>query len=125
MPTHCQAINQRGKPCGAEPYRDGLCRWHHPSLEADRKRWSAKGGAARSNKSRAAKALPAEILTTDELISWLSLVFKQTIVGKTEPPVATACANLARTIAEIRRGAEIEDRLADVERLMGAGKRTS
>ncbi len=120
MVGKCASLTRDGKPCSASP-RPGsaYCPWHDPSLSKRRAEWSAKGGSGRSNKARAAKALPSPILSSDELISWLSLVFKQTIVGKTEPPVATACASLARTIADLRRGAEIEDRLAGLERVLG------
>jgi len=69
--------------------------------------------------------LPAEILTTDELSAWLGVVFKQTMVGKIAPPVGTACANLARTIHDLQKDAGLEDRLGELETLLGIGKRAS
>jgi len=125
MASRCQATNQQGKPCGAEPYRDGLCRWHHPALEADRKRWSAKGGSARSNKSRAAKALPTELMSTDEIAAWLTIQYRKLITGQIEPGIATASATVAKAIADIQRGAQIEERIAQIEALLDTGRRSS
>ena len=123
MPTRCQATNQQGKPCGADHYRDGYCRWHHPALEAERKVWSAKGGSARSNKQRAAKALPTELMSTDELSAWLTIQFRKLITGQLTPGVATASATVAKTIAEIQRAAQLEERMAQIEALLDTGKR--
>ena len=37
MPSGCQAINQAGKPCGAEALPTGFCRWHDPALAEQRR----------------------------------------------------------------------------------------
>jgi len=115
----CAGTNVDGTPCSAQP-RPGkpTCIWHDPEAKAQRSEWSARGGSARSNKSRAAKTLPAAILTTDELISWLSLVFRQTIGGQLTPGIATATATVAKTIIEIGKVALVEERLAELERAL-------
>ena len=123
MASRCQATNQQGKPCGADHYRDGYCRWHHPDLEGERRAWSAKGGSARSNRARAAKALPTELMSNDELSAWLTIQFRKLITGQIEPGIATASATVAKAIAEIQRGAQVEERIAELEALLGTGKR--
>jgi hypothetical protein len=119
QPTSCQAANQSGKPCSAAHWRDGWCRWHHPDLTEQRKAWSAKGGQQRSNRARAKKQLPADLLTTEELHSWLGIVFKKVITGTLDPPIATAAANVARTMVELTKTTLLEDRMADLERRLG------
>jgi len=44
MPDHCVSRNKDGGPCGAAVWRDGLCRWHHPELEAERIEERRRGG---------------------------------------------------------------------------------
>lgn len=117
--VNCNGITKGGKKCRARVIPGTNWCVFHSADEAQRRAWAAQGGVNSSNVARAKKQLPAEILTTEELSAWLSLVFKQTIVGKTDPPVATACANLARTIAELQKAANLEDRLASLEEMLG------
>ena len=34
MAEVCTGTTAAGAPCAAQAWRDGLCRWHHPDLEA-------------------------------------------------------------------------------------------
>ena len=72
-----------------------------------------KGG--RANSASAKKALPADPMTTEELHAWLGVVFKGVIAGKIEPGVATASATVARTMAELLRATELEERITNLE----------
>ena len=123
MVDRCRGTTKEGNPCGAKP-RPGsdLCPWHDPALAARRSAWSAKGGQQRSNRARANKELPAEPMTLAELHSWLGIAFKRVIAGTMDPPIATAAANVARTMADLAKAAEVEARLAEVERVLGTGK---
>ena len=120
MVGKCSGTNVDGTPCSATP-RPGksTCVWHDPATKAQRAEWSKRGGKGRASKARAAKALPTELMSTDELAAWLTVCLKRVITGAMDPPVGTAAANLARTIADIRRGAEIEARIAELEALLG------
>jgi len=120
MVARCPSLTREGKPCSATP-RPGsaYCAWHDPELSKRRSEWSAKGGANRSNKSRAAKALPTELMSTDEIAAWLTLQYRKLIAGQLTPGIATASATVAKAIAEIQRGAEIEARIAELEALLG------
>ena len=126
MVGKCSGTNVDGTPCSAQP-RPGrpTCVWHDAATRGQRAEWSKRGGQARSNKARAAKALPAPILTTDELAAWLGIILRRTMVGETDPPVATACANLARTIHDLQKDAKLEGRIGELETLLGIGKRAS
>src|SRR3712207_5822938 len=85
MQGHCSALNREGKPCSAQAWRDGLCRWHHPDLADERAGWRAKGGAERSNSSRARKALPEDLVDVrDALLRTLGGLEN----GEVEPRVA-------------------------------------
>lgn len=126
MVARCPSVTRERKPCSATP-RPGsaYCAWHDPELSKRRSEWSAKGGANRSNKARAAKALPTELMSTDEIAAWLTIQFRKLITGQIEPGIATASATVAKAIAEIQRGAQIEERLAEIEALLGNGRRSS
>jgi len=120
----CRGVTATGKPCGAKP-RPGtdLCPWHAPDLAERRKEWSRRGGANSSNKARARKALPNGTLTMAEVRGLLGITLRGVLAGKVEPGVGTACANIARALNEVTKTAEVEERIADLERL--AARRVS
>ena len=115
MPDQCSARNKSGGPCNAQIWRDGLCRWHHPELEAQRIEERRRGGRARSNKARAMKQLPDEALTAAELQGLVSRVLRQVISGALEPGIGNCVANLARSLVTIREATTLEERLTDLE----------
>jgi hypothetical protein len=119
MPSQCLGKTKRGAPCSAQVWRDGLCRWHHPALEAQRAEERRRGGAARSNKARARKQLPAEILSDDELLAWLGVAFKAVLAGKMLPGVGNAAATIAKAMVAVKQASELEDRLAAIEAKVG------
>ena len=124
MLVKCSGTNVDGTPCSATP-RPGSawCVWHDPATKAQRTEWAKRGGKARSNAARAKKALPTELMTSDEIAAWLTIQFRKLITGQIEPGIATASATVAKAIADIQRGAQIEERIAELEALLGTGKR--
>jgi hypothetical protein len=97
------------------------CVNHSPDVtDAQRKAWAAKGGANSSNRARARKQLPGEAMEPDELTAWLAVVFRRLVNGELEPPIATATANLARTMLAVREATEIETRLDALEKAVEA-----
>ncbi|MDQ3412433.1 MAG: hypothetical protein M3509_09995, partial [Chloroflexota bacterium] len=80
MDMKCSASNKDGSPCNARPWREGLCRWHHPDSQATIAAGRRKGGQAKSNKARAKKAIP-EAMTTDEMAGWLGVAFRKVLAG--------------------------------------------
>ena len=119
MATRCQATNQAGQPCSAQHWQDGWCRWHHPSLEAERREWSRRGGANRSNKQRAKRQLPDGALSAAQLNGLLGTTLKGVLVGRVEPNVGNCVASLARAIRDVAGWADLDERLSQLEREEG------
>jgi len=92
-----------------------FCVSHDPSKVTQLAEWRRKGGYASSNKARAKKQLPAELMTNEQLHSYLGIVFTRVIVGKIEPGVANAAAGVARVMAELSRATELEQRIIALE----------
>ena len=119
----CRALTRDGDPCNAKP-RPGSdwCPWHDADLSARRSEWSRRGGVGRSNKRRAAKQLPEEVLTPAALQGLLGRTLRDLLAGKAEPGVANAAANLGRAIVAVREATEVEARLAELEQRAGIGE---
>ncbi len=116
MVNHCLATAANGSPCRAQVWRDNLCRWHHPDLRTERDEWRRKGGAGRSNLSRADKRLPRSPRDVrDALLRALSAVE----AGDLEPPKAQAMASLARAFVTVAESGELADRVASLEAVAG------
>src|SRR5687767_619883 len=101
QPTRCRASNQQGQPCAAAHWRDGWCRWHHPDLGAERKAWSAKGGASRSNAERARRKLAGDLRDLAGVKAMLLEAMQATKDGTLEPGVLTALATAARAVVAV------------------------
>jgi len=121
MDRTCKAPNRAGGPCGAQHYRDGWCRWHHPELEAQRQAERAAGGHARSNKVRARRQLAEAVLTINDLDGLLCRALVQVAAGKMEPGVGSSMAGIAKTVVAIRTAGELERRLEELERAARIG----
>ena len=119
MATKCRAINQAGKPCGAEPYRDGWCRWHHPDLAEERRAWSAKGGRGKSNVNRAKRALLPAAMTVADLEILLDGVLKAVVGGSLTPGVAMAAAAVAKAKMQAAEVGRLEAEQAELRSLAG------
>ena len=119
MTVMCSAIAKRGSRC-RRPALAGKqhCLMHDPESAELRLEASRKGGHARSNAARAAKAMPAA-LTSDDLLVTLSRVIAKAEKGEIEPGPANAISSLARTMNSIRETTEIERRLSDLEARAG------
>jgi len=120
MVAKCTSLTRDGKPCSATP-RPGsaYCAWHDPELSKRRSEWSAKGGSGRSNKARAARALPTQLMDSDEIAAWLTIQYRKLIAGQLTPGVATASATVAKAIVELGKTADFDRRLAEVEQALG------
>ncbi|MDP9365271.1 MAG: hypothetical protein M3Q10_13780 [Chloroflexota bacterium] len=119
--ARCVGVTRDGSPCNAKP-RPGAdsCPWHDEALAARRAEWSRRGGIGRSNKRRAAKAMPAA-MTPADLQSLLGVVLRGVVAGKIEPGVGNAAANLGRAIVAVREATTTEERLAALESAAGVG----
>jgi hypothetical protein len=123
MATRCLATTKDGNPCAAKPWRGDYCRWHSPQLAAQRREWSRRGGASRSNKARARKGLAGEALTMPEVSGLLSRALRKVEAGTMEPGVATAMATLARALVATQEAGVVEERLAALEERLGVQRK--
>jgi hypothetical protein len=120
----CQAVTKSGKPCSASVVADGMCAWHVPSWAERRRQWSAEGGRKRSNRARAAKDLPAGVITTDELRGLVGLTIKGVLGGRIEPGIGRAVFDGARTYAVVTEAGAVDEltrRLDELEALARRG----
>ncbi len=123
MPARCAAITRAGSPCPSPPLpASAYCFVHDPAAAEARREASRKGGKARSNQARAHKQIP-EALTADELIGYLSGLFRAVIGGRVEPKVGTAAATIARVLVDVQERVEIEARLTELEKAAGAPRK--
>ena len=123
MPSQCLGRNRDDTPCSAwvQPGRS-YCQWHAPELAEQRREWSRKGGANRSNKARARKELADEHLTMRDTGAVLSRLLRKLEAGEAEPSVCTAAANLARALATLEEKTVLADRLSALEEAAGIGQ---
>ncbi|MEA2511086.1 MAG: hypothetical protein QOJ59_573 [Thermomicrobiales bacterium] len=122
MPDRCLAETKRGTRCTATPVPgDSRCAWHTdlPEWVAKRQQWSADGGRKRSNRERAKKQLPTEPMTNAEAHAWVTVAFKRTLTGQMEPGVLNALANAAKTMSELAKASDLEERMTEIERRLG------
>jgi hypothetical protein len=119
MAVTCSAIAKSGSRC-RRPALAGKqhCLMHDPESAELRLEASRKGGHARSNAARAAKAMPAA-LTSDDLLVTLSRVIGQAEEGTIEPGIVNCISGAARTMNEIRKTTELERRLEELESRAG------
>ncbi len=119
----CVGVTRDGSPCNAKP-RPGAdsCPWHDEGLAARRAEWSRKGGANRATAVRARKALPAGVLTNEELRGLVGITIKRVLAEKTEPAIGNSVAALARAYVAVAEAGAVEDlqrRLDELEALAG------
>ena len=72
---------------------------------------------------RESKAAIPDAMDAAELGGWLSLIFKQVLVGKLEPRVGSAAAGIAKVMLQTRELVEVEERLLALEDAAGLGER--
>ena len=114
MDGKCSATTKSGTPCTATAWRDQLCRWHHPALEAKRAEGRRKGGQNKSARVRAAKSLPNDVLSTDDLRGMLGKTLKDVIGGELEPAVGNAAASIARAYVAVTEAGAVETLQAQI-----------
>ena len=119
MPLTCSAIAKSGSRCSRPALaKKQHCLMHDGDSAELRREAGRKGGHARSNKSRAEKAMP-DAMTPEELSRWLSQVFTAVITGAMEPKIGIAAAGIARTLMVVREMGELEERLTALEAQAG------
>ena len=118
MVVRCVGTNKSGKPSSANPLPGSdRCPWHDPAWDERRKAWSVRGGHGKSNRARAAKKLPAGVLSNDELRGVLGITIAKVLRGDVEPGVGSSVASLARAYVAVTEAGAVESLQAEVDEL--------
>jgi hypothetical protein len=117
----CKGTTQEGNPCGSFAVRDGLCVSHHPELKARKAEGSRRGGEAKANARRAAKAWAAagDVISPDDLPAMLRGAFVEVWQGKLEPGQAQALVSIAKASVSLAHDLELEARISALEEATG------
>ncbi len=120
MPTHCLGRNRDDTPCSAwvQPGRS-YCQWHDPALAEERRRWSAKGGANRSNRARARRELATDAVTLRDAAAIMGRLLRRLENGEAEPGVVSAAAAGVRALVALETATNLENRIAELEARLG------
>jgi hypothetical protein len=120
----CTGIAKSGLRCRARALPDSaFCVTHSPAVSDEvRRQWRAKGGKNSANRIRFAKQMPGELMSLEEVDAYLGVVYRAVIHGKLDARIATAAATVASTMKELRKAA-IEERLEEIEQVLGIAKR--
>lgn len=120
--VQCSGTTKAGERCKAWAVAGSrFCISHDPARVVELAEFRRQGGKGKSNKARARKALPAELLSMNEVQAYLGVALKGVLAGKIEPGVATAMANVARAMSTIQTATEIEERIAALEQALEPG----
>ena len=118
MADRCVGTNKSGKACSAKPLPGSdRCPWHDPAWDERRKEWSVRGGHGKSNRARAKKALPAGVLSNDELRGVVGITIAKVLQGTVEPGVGSSVASLARAYVAVTEAGAVETLQAQVDEL--------
>jgi len=121
MPARCPATNRDGTPCNATPRpSSGYCAWHDPALAEERRQNAVKGGKARSNSSRARKAMKGGAGDLADIQAAILDALKAVRTGDLEAGPANAIAALSRAFVAVSGAADFDRRLAEVEQALAA-----
>jgi hypothetical protein len=118
MADRCVGTNKSGQPCSAKPLPNSdRCPWHDPAWDERRKEWSVRGGHGKSNRARAAKQLPAGVLSNAQLRGVLGVTIAKVLKGDVEPGVGSSVASLARAYVAVTEAGAIETLQSEVDEL--------
>jgi hypothetical protein len=120
MQATCSGTTKAGAACRA-PAMPGraYCITHDPERAAELAEWRKRGGKAKSNAARAKKQLPTEPMTPVEAHAYLTIAFKKVLVKQLDPGILNALSTAAKTMAELSKASELEDRMEAIERRLG------
>jgi hypothetical protein len=108
----CSFIKPNGERCKAWAALDGLCPFHQPGADENRR----KGGHCRSNRVRASKKLPLEL---KKITTLLQKALIECYRGQLSAKQASAMASLGGAIVKAYESGILEDRLANLEKRIG------
>lgn len=120
MTAQCPGFNRDGSPCSAVPLPgQQWCHWHDPEREELRAETRRAGGRNSSREARAKRLLRTGMDSLGDVNDVLKLALLDVQRGKLDPKIANAMANLAGKIKDLSVGAELEERIDELQRQTG------
>jgi hypothetical protein len=117
MQIQCSGKTKTGERCKAWAVAGSqFCISHDPAKVVELAEFRRQGGKGKSNKARARKALPGELMSMAEVQAHLGKALRGVLAGEIEPGVGTAVANIARAMRDVGAAAELEEQLLDMRR---------
>src|SRR5579864_9758789 len=120
MSTHyCRARTKAGKPCKAVAVKRGLCAFHADPLRAAR--LGRMGGRKNRRYRSSCNAKPIDPPRTARKVKdLLAEVLADMHAGRREPKVVSAMAYVGTALLNAIKTADMEDRIAALERFLPA-----
>lgn len=121
----CTGTTKAGNPCQSFAMKDSnLCMAHDPDRREDQLKASRAGGLAKANAVRSAKewAQLSRHLTLQDLPGVLIGAGLASMSGEIEPARVQALSTSVRTAVQIAEAAILEDRIREIEELLGVDK---
>ena len=118
----CQAPTNAGERCRAVAVKDGLCALHaNPKLAAEMGR---KSGRARRSRDLGEQPHPelAPPRTAQEVRTALGQFISDVRARRLDPKVASTLGYLSNVLLKSIEVSDVEERLAALESVLGAGK---
>lgn len=115
----CTATTKTGVRCRAPVTADGLCLSHHPDMRDKMRLGQSRGGSARSNANRAARALPADLKGVGEM---LLQAMRDVRDDKLAPNKAQALAALANSYRSVYETGAVAVKLDEIDARLKAAE---
>lgn len=118
---HCKAVNARGLPCGGYATAGSdFCFAHDPDRAKERKAARSKGGYARHGRQLlTAGDLPESFRTIADVTELLECTVKDALTLENSIARARAVGYLAGILFKALEVGDLEERIAELERLRG------
>lgn len=115
------ATTRAGRPCASPPLRGSdYCFAHDPAMAAERKAARSKGGRARHGRQLGAAGggRPVEVRTLGEVVALLERAINDALGLENSLQRARTVGYLAGVMIKALEAGELEERLAEVERVL-------
>jgi hypothetical protein len=120
MQRQCSGVTKAGERCKSWSLPGSDYCISHGDRVVQLAEWRKQGGRGKANRARAKREMVDAALTPAELNGLLGFTIKAVIAGKKPPGVGQAVAALARAALEAGKSADLEERMQEIERRLGA-----
>ena len=117
----CTAKTAKGHPCRAAAGDTGFCFWHDPERTGERRAAQAKGGKMRHGRHLVTLggSDPVTIRTVGDVVTLLERAVNDVLGLENSIARARCLGYLGGVIVKALEMGELEERLAEIERILG------